>query len=66
MAPQLDLESLRRQYPDMPGWGERVFIELEVVKSAIGAKADWTAKDISIVMGSMVAVIAALKGAGVA
>ena len=73
MSPPLDLESLRRQYPDMPGWGERVFLELEAVKAgieslklAIKAKSDWTAKDISIVMGSMVAVIAALKGTGVA
>lgn len=66
MSPPLDLESLRRQYPDMPGWGERVFIELEAVKAAIGARAGWTAKDISIVCGAVVAVIAALKGTGVA
>ena len=73
MTPALDLDSLRRQYPDMPGWGERVFIEIEAVKAAIKAaelavvaKAAWTPKDISIVMGSMVAVIAALKGTGMA
>lgn len=64
MTPPLDLDSLRRQYPDMPGWGERVFLELHSIKEATLRAPQWTAKDVSIVMGSMVAVIAALKGTG--
>lgn len=68
MVPPLDLDSLRRQYPDMPGWGERVFLELEVIKGAIRESVkppDWTAKDVSIVLGSIVAVVGAMKGTGV-
>jgi len=65
MTPPLDLDSLRRQYPDMPGWGERVFIELHDLKVAVKAAPQWTAKDVSIVCGAVVAVVAALKGGGV-
>ena len=64
MTPQLDLASLRRQYPDMPGWGERVFLELEAIKDAVKRAPQWTAKDVTIVCGAVVAVITALKGGG--
>ena len=60
MVPPLDLDSLRRQYPDMPGWGERVFLELAEIKAGLR----WTPKDIAMISGAMVAVIGALKGAG--
>lgn len=60
----LDLESLRRQYPDMPGWGERVFLELESIKSKMGDLKGWTAQDIVIVCTAVTGVIAALKAGG--
>ena len=61
----LDLESLRRQYPDMPGWGERVFLELADIKKALVNARSWTPKDIAMVAGAFAAALAALKGGGV-
>jgi hypothetical protein len=61
MSPSLDLDSLRRQYPDMPGWGERVFLELAEIKASL----KWTPKDIAYIAGVVGAVVGALKGGGV-
>lgn len=65
MTPPLDLDSLRRQYPDMPGWGERVFLELAGIRLALEARSAWTPKDVAIIAGAFTATITALSAGGV-
>ena len=65
MSPPLDLESLRRQYPDMPGWGERVFLELYEIKNKV-VPPGWTAKDFGYIITTFVGALVAVKAAGIA
>ena len=65
MTPPLDLESLRRQYPEMPGWGERVFIEIHSLRAAIESRSAWTPKDVVYIASIFAASLGALKGGGV-
>lgn len=65
MTPPLDLDSLRRQHPDMPGWGERLFTEIYALRGAVESKAAWSPKDIAIIAGAFTAALAGLTGAGV-
>jgi hypothetical protein len=65
MSPPLDLDSLRRQYPDMPGWGERVFLELYSLRLAVEAKGSWNTKDFVFLASAFAAALVALKGGGV-
>ena len=65
MTPALDLESLRRQYPDMPGWGERVFLEIDSLKQMIQGRTAWTPKDVAYIAAIFAGALTALKGGGV-
>lgn len=65
MTPPLDLDSLRRQHPEMPGWGERIFLEIYALRLAIEGRQAWTVKDVAIIAGAFTAALAALKGGGV-
>jgi hypothetical protein len=55
---------MRALYPETPPWGFYLAMGIYDLKQTVQGKASWTAQDIAIVMGSVVAVIAALKGTG--
>lgn len=60
----LDLESLRRQYPEMPGWGERVFLELHGIRESLEDQQKWFGRALLIIAGVATGALPALKGAG--
>ena len=64
MGVPLDLDSLRRQYPDMPGWGERVFTELHALREAVESKAQWSPRDVIYIATVFAGALAGLKGTG--
>ena len=64
MSVPLDLDSLRRQYPEMPGWGERVFMELAAIRSDLTDQRAWLQKVIIVAAAAVAGALPALKGAG--
>lgn len=69
MSPDpFDIDTLRAQYPDIPGWGVRLFVEIHdlrvEVRNKMGELKGWTAQDIVIVCTAIAGVIGALKAGG--
>jgi hypothetical protein len=60
----LDLESLRRQYPEMPGWGERVFLELHAIRSSLEDQRNWFTKVVLVIAAGVTGALPALKAGG--
>lgn len=80
MSPQFDPSAFRSMFPEAPGWGVYLAGAIYAVKEearraaeaaveaakAAKKRSSWTPKDFTLVGGVVVAVIAALKGTGLA
>ena len=65
MSPPFDPDTMRALYPETPPWGLYLAMGIYDLKQTVNGKASWSAQDVAIVMGSVVAVIGAMKGTGV-